>query len=526
MKNIKRLIVLMLLIIPGVASAASSNISITSASTGVVGNNLNVTATVSSSAPLGSWQFTISYDRSLLTLSSVSNTDDCGTNSNCAGNANNGSTKSKSYNFTFKVLKSGSTTIRITSSDVFGWDETRMTVNNGSRTVSLKTQAEIEASYSSDATLKGITVGDYTLDPEFNKDTYEYNVEVPNEVEKVTINATKNDANASVSGAGEKELEEGNNKVEIVVTAQKGNSLTYVVNVNRKELDPIKVTLNGKEYRIVRKKEQLPELVGFVQDTTMYNDTEIPSLYNEALTYRLVGVKDDDNNVYTYLYDEGAKEIRDQYIQIKTDELVISPQPFGEKYLGYTIKEFEIDGCNLFGLALSDKQVIIQGINPLNKETSIYLYDIDTKTFIPFNLEGVRKINKNIKIGLIIIGLLVLIVFLLILLNIFKKNKKKEKKVQEKPIIDEFKEIKEEEKEEVIKEEVIGMEKKKPKKVPKKKEQIEAENKRLKELEKERKEVEEELKKKDEEEVEDPLDSDDDFMDFWETMEIKTTKKK
>ncbi len=542
MKNLKRLIILMLLIIPGIASAASSSISVSSANTGVVGNNLNVTVTVSSSAPLGSWQFTVSYDRSYLTLSSVSNTDDCGTSANCAGNANNSSTKSKSYNFTFKVLKSGSSTIRITSADVFGWDENRMSVNNGSRTITCKTQAEIEASYSPNAYLKSITVGDYTLDPAFDKETKEYNVEVPNDVEKVTVSATKEDGNATITGTGEKELQEGNNKIEIVCTAQKGNSLTYIVNINRKELNPIKVTIDGKEFGIVRKKDLLPELIGFSEDTTTYEDTEIPALYNDDLTYKLIGVKDDEGNVYTYLYDEGAKTIRGRYIQLLSGDLAITPGNFNEKIKGFETKELDLDGFKVASVAISDKQYIIKGINLVTKEEGTYLYDVDTKMFIPFDLTNIYNINKKIKVYKIVIILFCVIVLLLAGLNIFKKDNKKDKK--KKPIIDEFKEIepeeikveeiKEEPKEELkVEEETISLDdeedKKKKKKEDKRKKK--AEKKRLKELEREEQEeevVEEEVKEEkvvDDDEVDDPLNDEDDFMDFWETMEIKKIKK-
>lgn len=56
----------------------------------------------------------------------------------------------------------------------------------------------------------------------FKPDTYQYNVEVPNEAEKVYIYATTKDSNAKVkSGDGNIALNEGENKVEIVVVARR-----------------------------------------------------------------------------------------------------------------------------------------------------------------------------------------------------------------------------------------------------------------------------------------------------------------
>ena len=56
--------------------------------------------------------------------------------------------------------------------------------------------------------------------------------------EKVKIEAVPYDSGATVSGAGELELEEGINKIEIKVTASNGHERTYTVNVFMKEAPP------------------------------------------------------------------------------------------------------------------------------------------------------------------------------------------------------------------------------------------------------------------------------------------------
>ena len=452
MKRIKRVLGLLIfafLLIPGIGYAASANLSVTSASTGVVGNNLNVTVTLSSGTAIGSWEFDISYDRSLLQLTS-STAESGGTHAANSASSASG-IKSKSYNYTFKVLKSGSATIRVTSSDVIDMvNESRMTVNNGSRTVSLKTQAEIEASYSSDATLKALSVGEYTISPEFNKDTYEYEVEVPNEISSVNITATKNDANASVTGAGEKELVEGNNKVEIVVTAQKGNSLTYVLNINRKELNPIKVNVDNKDYSFVRKKDLLPELTGFVEDTITYEDTEIPALYNSVLDLKVVGLKDEEGNVSVYTFANG--KVDKKYISLTNSELTIMVINIEEKWHGFVNREIDINNTKVKVVSLSkdSKQVIVLGKNVLNNDAGYYLYDSTTNTFTPIDLTDIYKLNKNNTIYKLIILLLSIVVVLLLALKVFKKDAKKSNK----QIIDDFEYIKEKKEKENEKEDI------------------------------------------------------------------------
>lgn len=73
----------------------------------------------------------------------------------------------------------------------------------------------------------------------FKSDIYEYNIEVPNEAEKVYIYATTKDKNAKVkSGDGNIALNEGENKIEIVVVAEDGKTKkTYTLNITRKAVE-------------------------------------------------------------------------------------------------------------------------------------------------------------------------------------------------------------------------------------------------------------------------------------------------
>lgn len=90
---------------------------------------------------------------------------------------------------------------------------------------------------SSEARLRDLGINPKQYDFKgFKPDTYEYNIEVPNEAEKVYIYATTKDSNAKVkSGDGNIALNEGENKVEIVVVAEDGKTKkTYILNITRK----------------------------------------------------------------------------------------------------------------------------------------------------------------------------------------------------------------------------------------------------------------------------------------------------
>ena len=70
--------------------------------------------------------------------------------------------------------------------------------------------------------------------------TMAYTASVDNSVESVTVTAMAADANAMVSGDGMHSLDVGDNTITVMVTAQDGTTMDYVVTVNRAEMeDPI-----------------------------------------------------------------------------------------------------------------------------------------------------------------------------------------------------------------------------------------------------------------------------------------------
>ena len=448
MKKIRKLLLILIgiLVFPNIVNASSGSISISAPSTGVVGNNMKVTVTVSSGTAMGAWEYALSYDRNYLELSSSPD----GANGNkVVGYATNSSTKSKSYTFSFKVKKSGSTTLRITDSDGYGMngEADQMKFSNGSKTVTLKTQEEIEASYSKDAYLKSLGVEGYSITPEFEKEKYEYELEVENEVEKIEINARVNDANASVAGTGEKELVEGPNKFEIVVTAQKGNSLTYVLTVTRKELDPIKVKIDNQDLTIIRRKDTLPtELTGMVEKTVQYEGEEIPALYSDITDITVVGVKNEEGDIFTYVYENGA--LTNPYIELSSNIKGIVPLNVEESkdFKEYKIKEIEIEGLKIKAYVLKDdsKFAVIYALDATNNEKKYYTYDMESKTIMLYNNELTEYYANQINMYRYIILGAIGVVILLLLIILFRKPKQPKSKKEVEKEEDTIIEVKEE----------------------------------------------------------------------------------
>ena len=104
--------------------------------------------------------------------------------------------------------------------------------NSGSSSGSSTTRRTTTTTKSSDATLSnlGIRPNDFSG---FKPGTTTYNVTVPADVEQVEVYATATSSKATISGTGTKTLQEGNNALSVVVTAEDGTQKTYTINVTR-----------------------------------------------------------------------------------------------------------------------------------------------------------------------------------------------------------------------------------------------------------------------------------------------------
>ncbi|HHW69090.1 MAG TPA: hypothetical protein GX747_01960, partial [Tenericutes bacterium] len=367
-------------------SAATANISITSSkSTVIVGNNVTFSVTISSSAALGSWDIVVGYDTSKLTF--ISSTASGLRAVDYASAANK---KSVTYTYTFRAKASGNATVSISNASVVDFDtESYMTVNKGSRSIKIMTQAELEATYSKNNYLSSLTVDKGSLNPVFNKQTLDYTVELEPETKNITINGTKEDSKSSISGLGEKELVEGSNRIEIKVTAENGNVRTYSINVVVKEYEPINIKIDNKDFTVVRKSELIEAPSGFDFITVKYDKEDVPALYNEITKFTLVALKDSEGNINLYVYDKTNNSYK-LYNEYSFNKTVLYLEDYkGEipkKYKKYSINLFDTK-INVYKTKETSRFALIYGMNTETGEKSLYIYDDKENTIQRYNNE-------------------------------------------------------------------------------------------------------------------------------------------
>ncbi len=401
----------------------AASLTVKASSTAVVVGN-NVTITVGFSGEADAWEYELSYDANLFSLVSPSSPHILG--GILAGN--------KEVNFVLKARNSGTATFTLKGVSVLDSYAKEIQTSVNSVKVTSRTQAEIQASYSTNAFLSSLSVNGYELSPAFNKNTTSYSLEVENEVDKVIISGAKEDSKASVSGLGEKELTEGINKFNIVVTAEKGNKKTYTIEINRKLLNPIYVKVDDKELSVVRDAEALEVPSYYTKTEIQINEDIVPALKSDITKLTLVGLKDEEGNINLYVYND-VTVTYNLYKQVNSSEFVFIPEIVTDMIDGYeTVKEIEINDTLIDSYTNSEDSdfVLLYGMNASTGETAWYKYDLKEKTFQRYFEENIESnSSKDLYFYLTItfgavLGLTILLLIILIAKNssIRKKNNK------------------------------------------------------------------------------------------------------
>ena len=100
-------------------------------------------------------------------------------------------------------------------------------------TVKIEKEKEATTTKSSDATLKKLDIGGFTLNPTFKSNINTYSIKVKNNITGLDVTAIPNHDKAKVTISGNKNWKEGTNTVTIKVTAEDGSVNNYIINVER-----------------------------------------------------------------------------------------------------------------------------------------------------------------------------------------------------------------------------------------------------------------------------------------------------
>ena len=160
--------------------------------------------------------------------------------------------------------------------------------------------------------LSALTVSAGTLTPAFDPAVTEYTLSLPQGTEKLTVTATPSDSNATVQGDGELTLQEGENTLPLVVTAENGDTKTYTVTAKVAQAPTLFLSFSGAKLGVVKDVEGVTPPTGFTAAEPVSQGGDTLPLWVDA------------NGKHTLVYLVDEKGVAGFYLYSRT-EGVLSP---------------------------------------------------------------------------------------------------------------------------------------------------------------------------------------------------------
>ena len=382
----KYLFLIGLLLLPISVNAANANIFLTAnPKNAYTGKNVIVTVNVNSTTPIGYYEYTLDYDHDKLQLA--------GGKAYNIEYANTGNVKTFKKDFTFIVKDESATKVSVKSYAVSNTNNESMSVTvNPAKINSSGNDVEDQ---SDNNNLKSLKIENYKIEPTFNKNTTNYIAKIEDNINEINIIAKAESENASIIGDGKHIIKEGDNRIEVTVTSESGKDKVYTIKVTLKEKNPVKITIDGTNYTLVKSLENYKNMKNYTIKKIKIDDNTVDSLYNSKANITLVGLKNENGRIKLFIYDSNAKtysiynEITSDSISIlpvKTDEVLKNYEPYTELINDNKITCYKISS--------SSKFCTLYAMDIATGEKDWYTYDLELKTIQRYN-EDINNYNKE-----------------------------------------------------------------------------------------------------------------------------------
>lgn len=280
--------------------------------------------------------------------------------------------------------------------------------NNTNQNV-VKDEPKEEVKKNTDSALASLSVSQGKLSPNFASGTTSYKVTLPSTASSIKISASARDAKASVSGAGTRELEPGNNKLSVVCSAEDGSSTTYTINVYVDEKPLTYMTYNGVKFGVSAHNGKGGKLSKAFDETKIKVDgIEIPAWKNKSLNITLVYLQSEGTEGY-YIYDETKQEVVSVYepMAVLGQNIVRIDVPENlQKREGMNFTKVKVDGKEFTGWTFDDKNLENYALIYVMNDAGKYVYYQYEKTqntlqlysgSAPFSQEAYVKYKEDME---------------------------------------------------------------------------------------------------------------------------------
>lgn len=131
------------------------------------------------------------------------------------------------------------------------------------------------------ANLETLAIREGTLAPEFSNNMTEYQVEIPNSIDNINILAIPQIENATVKILGNDKINVGDNKIQVIVTAENGTTIKkYYINVHRRSETEeteyhIEEELQAKKLSSIMQEDNIDEKI---ENNNQVEETELNNI--------------------------------------------------------------------------------------------------------------------------------------------------------------------------------------------------------------------------------------------------------
>ena len=165
--------------------------------------------------------------------------------------------------------------------------------------------------------LSTLTVSAGTLTPAFDPAVTEYTLSLPQGTEKLTLTATPSDSNATVQGDGELTLQEGENTLPLVVTAENGDTKTYTVTAKVAQAPTLFLDYNGQRLGVVKDVSQVTPPAGFAPaEPITYSGDTLPIWTDVSGKRTLVYLMDEKTSAQGFYLFSQTTGVQSPYLPI------------------------------------------------------------------------------------------------------------------------------------------------------------------------------------------------------------------
>ena len=215
---------------------------------------------------------------------------------------------------------------------------------------------------------------------------------------QINVIATKEDERSTVAGDGLRDVSDGPNNIEVVVTSESGLSKTYTLIVTVEE-EAIPVRIVDENYTFIRKADNLPKVSNYYSvTTTKYDDTEVPAYYSEVTDLTLVGLKDTKGKSSLYIYNPDKHSFK-LYSEINLGNIAvytkIPPKSEMISDLKETVVKIDNNNYNAYQFELNSNYYLIYGTNANTNNTGWFIYDYEENTLQRYNMDEVIDLTKQ-----------------------------------------------------------------------------------------------------------------------------------